>query len=188
MSPAGPYRGVSEQAAWRGVIVFIGVVLILVVVGIVVLFGLTHSSIERANSSVEKANQATREVAELSCRLGSFFIGQPIVQQPGQSEADFVEVVEKGIALLGSLRAVDCSHIKGATITTHQLRKTLHKLRHVEATVIAEGGGGSGPPGGGGQPGGGGNGQPPAPGHPAVSVHTCELHPRLPVCVDAQIP
>lgn len=169
MSPVGSENSVSAQAVWRGVIVFIGVVLFFVIVGVVVLFGLNRSAIE-------KTNQTADDVTELSCRLGSFFIGQAIVQQPEQSKADFVEVVGKGIALLRSLRDLNCEGVSGASITARQLHRGLQKLRHARAANIVEGGGALQP--------GSNPGQQPGPGEPAPKPHHPPRHqpPEQPDC------
>lgn len=77
-----------------------------------------------------QTQQTAADNRDLACRLGSFFIGQPIQRQPQQAQADFEELVRKGEGLLRSLKSVDCTQVKGARITTEQIKQGLRALHH----------------------------------------------------------
>jgi hypothetical protein len=108
-----------------------GVALAFVVVGIVVLFTSNRSAID--------ANR------DLACRIGAFFVGQPIVKQPEQTQADFEQTVRKAESFLRALRSQDCTNVKGAAVTPAQIHHALRNLHH----AAPRGGGrssGSSPP------------------------------------------
>lgn len=116
MTPwADPPGRITSHTAWRATIVVIGVALIFVIAGIAWLFLANRSAID-----------GTRE---LSCRVGAFFVGQPIERQPGQSREGFAKTVQKAESFLRALEAQDCSGVRGATITRPQIRHELRTLR-----------------------------------------------------------
>lgn len=144
-----------------------------------------------------KNAESVASTTELSCRLGSFFIGQPVVRQPEQTSAQFEKIVRRARSFLLALRAADCSQVKGASISTRQIERTLHRL----PDTPRGGGTSSGSPPGS-PPSGGPTGHPPPPpdsGPPPGTTTTtsttttttttapppphCLLHRHLPVCL-----
>lgn len=139
------------------------------------------------NAALFRSNRtAIESTRDLSCRIGSFFVGQPIVRQPGQTEGDFEQTVRKAERFLRALRDEDCSSVAGASISAQQITRQLHHLHGVVPR-----GGGAGNPGGnpGGQP-GPPPGGPPDHKPPPQPDCTVEVNPATGerICVDVTVP
>lgn len=117
----------SSHTAWRALIVVIGVILILVIAGGVAL------AVKLAHT-IEDNRAAINSTRDLSCRVGSFFVGEPVVRQPEQTKAQFHHEVAKAIAFLQALKEEDCTDVAGAAISSVQIH---HALRHLKRAIGA---------------------------------------------------
>lgn len=146
--PAGTKRRWSSHTVWRALIIGLAVLDGLTLVGVVFLFTVNRT--------------AERDTHALACRVGSFFVGTPIIKQPSETEQQFHHTVVKAESYLRALKAQDCTGVTGAHITTQQINRSIHRLHQASPNPPPSNlGGDAGSPPGGGQPGGGGNGQPP---------------------------
>lgn len=135
---------VNAHTAWRGLIV-----LLLLAVGLIYFL---LPTIYRQN------RETAAEGVELSCRLGSFFIGQPIERERGQSQADYRTILHRAEGFLRSLVDADCSGVKGAQISREQIERQIRRIHHARERVRG-GDARSGSPPGNSPPGGGSSGQ-----------------------------
>lgn len=120
-----PAGRVSSHTAWRAVIVLLA----LAVAG-------TYVLIPKLFTSNRKAIVAT---TELSCRLGTFFVGSPIVAEPQQTPEDFQRTLKKAAGFLRALRMADCSEVKGATISDEQVKRALDQIRRARDSSVPGG-------------------------------------------------
>jgi hypothetical protein len=176
------------------------------------------AAIDQAQEAIDAADDAIKGDAELACRIGAFFVGTPIIRQPGQTHHEFRHGVLKAESFLLALKQHDCTAVRGARLTTREINQSLHDLHQAvrQPGATTTGGGSSSgsppssPPGGGHQ---GGNappphkppvpqpppapppphGPPPHPGpppnpEPPPLVHACTNQPLPPGCVNVPNP
>lgn len=123
MSPWGEDRGgVHGPTVWRALILLLVVAVALIGYTIPTLYSRNHDAVE-----------ATRT---LSCRLGGFFVDQPIIQRPEQTNAQFRNVLGKADGFLHSLRDADCQGVGG--VTENKIRDALDAIAKARSQLPPE--------------------------------------------------